>query len=286
MRHNGIYVIFLSLPFVVLINKRHWKFVVSSIIGVAVVYLLVGNVLYPALHITSGSRREALSIPLQQTGRYIYENYDDITDDERAVLEKVIDIEACRDYYSPRSADPVKATFNENATNSELMDYFVLWFKMFFKHPGCYFEALINNTYGYFYYGDAPAWKYTMAESENVQGIINPAGFNIHHIESLHSLQTLFEEYEELLTHLPVVSILCSCAFFSWLLIIAFMVMWRKNKLKYIFLLMPSIVSLLVCIASPYNGIDDFRYMFPIAFVLPVVVAVECKVMRENLGDL
>jgi hypothetical protein len=280
MRHNGIYVLFISMPFIILVNKKHWKFVISSIIGIVVVYLVVGNIIYPALNITSGSRREALSVPLQQTGRYIYENYDEITDEEKAVLEKVIDVEACRYIYSPRLADPVKSTFNEDVTNSELADYFALWVKMFFKHPGCYFEAIIDNTYGYFYYGDAPAWKYTMTESENVQGLINPSGFNIHHLDSLHSLQTLFEEYEKLMTHFPVISILCSCAFFTWVLILAFMVMWRKNKLKYVFILMPAIVSLLVCVAGPLNGINDFRYMFPIAFILPFVVAVECRVIR------
>jgi hypothetical protein len=268
------------MPFIILVNKKHWKFVISSIIGIVVVYLVVGNIIYPALNITSGSRREALSVPLQQTGRYIYENYDEITDEEKAVLEKVIDVEACRYIYSPRLADPVKSTFNEDVTNSELADYFALWVKMFFKHPGCYFEAIIDNTYGYFYYGDAPAWKYTMTESENVQGLINPSGFNIHHLDSLHSLQTLFEEYEKLMTHFPVISILCSCAFFTWVLILAFMVMWRKNKLKYVFILMPAIVSLLVCVAGPLNGINDFRYMFPIAFILPFVVAVECRVIR------
>ena len=170
-------------------------------------------------------------------------------------------------------------TFNENVTSQELQEYFITWFKMFFKHPGCYVEAFLNNTYGYFYYGDEPAWKYTKTESENIQGLINPAGFDIHHIESLHSVRTLVAQYESLLTHFPVISIFSSCAFFTWITILLFMLLWKKKEMKKIFLLIPVIVSLLVCFAGPLNGINDFRYMFPIAFILPVVLGIELYII-------
>lgn len=275
MRHNGIYVILFSLPFILLLGKKHFKFVTGTVVGVLAVYLIVGHVIYPMCDITAGSRREALSVPLQQTGRYIYEYEDDLTEEERAVIERVIDIEQCKSSYSPRLADPVKSTFNEDVTGKELRDYFVVWFKMFFKHPGCYVEAFLNNTYGYFYYGDGPAWKYTETESENVQGLINPAGFDIHHIEALHSLSTLVEEYEKIYNQFPVVSLFNSAAFYTWVLVILFMLLWRKQRMNKVFLLVPAIVSLLVCFAGPLNGIDDFRYMFPIAFMLPVVCGIE-----------
>lgn len=277
-RHNGIYVILLSLPFVCILEKKYFKFVVSIIVSVLCVVLLVNHVVYPALCITSGSVREALSVPMQQTARYIYEYEEDLTQEEREIIGKVMDIDACRNNYTPRLADPVKATFHEETSTKELIDYFKVWFKMFFKHPGCYMEAFINNTYGYFYFGDMAVWKYDETESENVQSLINPAGFNIHHIESLHSLSTFMDQYIKLFNHLPVISIFDSCAFYTWGIVILCIVLWDADKKKMV-LLLPALVSLLVCFAGPLNGIDDFRYMFPIAFILPFMAGVEMKLV-------
>ena len=53
----------------------------------------------------------------------------------------------------------------------------------------------------------------------------------------------------------------------------------RKMK-KYIIVLSPLLVSLLVCIASPVN--TYFRYAMPYVFVMPALVLLMLKVWKEG----
>lgn len=286
-RHNGIYILVLTLALIAIIWKKYRKFSAISIVSMVVALMLVNSVIYPALKITGGSRREALSVPLQQTARYISEHGEDLTQEEYEIIDKVIDVEFCKFHYEPAFADPVKATFHEDVTSEDLHAYFVTWFKMFWKHPGCYVQAFVNNTYGYFYYGDEAVWKYDKTESENVQGLINPEGFDIHHISQIHSLSTLIELCIGVYNNLPIVSLFHTSAFYSWILIIITIWMWAKNR-KALVLICPMILSLLVCLVSPLNGTSDMRYMFPIVFQMPVMTGIVANIMfmHRNTSEI
>lgn len=253
-RHNGIYILVLTLALIAIIGKKYRKFSVISIVSMVVVLMLVNSVIYPALKITGGSRREVLSIPLQQTARYISEHGEDLTQEEYEIINKVIDVEFCKFHYEPTFADPVKATFHEDVTSEDLHAYLVTWFKMFWKHPGFY-----------------------------VQGLINPEGFDIHHISQIHSLSTLIELCIGVCNNLPIVSLFHTSAFYSWILIIITIWMWAKNR-KTLILICPMLLSLLVCLVSPLNGTSDMRYMFPIVFQMPVMTGIVANIMFMH-GD-
>lgn len=70
--------------------------------------------------IEPGSIREALSLPFQQTARYALEYGNEITEEEAAVISNILDYEHLAENYNPRISDPVKRTFNKNATREEL----------------------------------------------------------------------------------------------------------------------------------------------------------------------
>lgn len=280
-RHNGIYVLLISLLGVLIAWKNHRKFAIKSIVGLVLLSTVINSFILPAFQITGGSRREALSVPMQQTARYIYEYGDELTPDEYQEINAVMDVNFCKYLYEPRFADPVKATFNENASQQDLVKYFKNWFFMFFKHPGCYVEAFLNNTYGYFYFGDAAVWKYDKTESENVQSLINPSGFNIHHIDKLHSLSTFAEFYIKLFNHLPIISLFHCSAFYTWVLIVLIAIILYKSKHSFATIL-PLIASVLVCFAGPLNGTADMRYMFPVVFILPVFSGICIKIVDGN----
>ena len=77
--------------------------------------------------ITSGSIRETLSIPFQQTARYVKYHSDDLTQEDIIVIDKVLGYDDLAERYDPEISDPVKNKFNKYTSNGELMDYLKDW---------------------------------------------------------------------------------------------------------------------------------------------------------------
>ena len=103
------------------------------------------------LGVADGSRKEMLSIPFQQTARYLKEYPDDVTESEENAIEKILDYGSLAENYNPEISDHVKDTFNNSATTQDMVNYFKAWVSMFLRHPDVYFQATFNNTYGYYY---------------------------------------------------------------------------------------------------------------------------------------
>ena len=89
----------------------------------------------------------ALSIPFQQTALYVKTCGDEVTEEERAVIDSVLDYDKLGQY-NPVLSDPVKTTYRFD--DSKLPEYFRVWFQMFLKHPGIYVEAFLLKSYGFF----------------------------------------------------------------------------------------------------------------------------------------
>ena len=158
LRNNGIYMlaIFLVIAIIVLIKSDKKKLAkTASAVIVAVLVFQIGfiNIICPHLQITPGSKRELLSVPFQQTARYVKEYPDDISkEDEKAILS-VLNFDSVKDMakaYDPTLADSVKNEYNKYATNEDLANYFKVWFKQLKTHPNSYVEAYLNLHYSWF----------------------------------------------------------------------------------------------------------------------------------------
>lgn len=117
-RNNGIYLLVGSIVILVLMAKHsRWL-----ILGVTVVTLLVSsvstNMAQGALQVGDGSIREALSIPFQQTARYVctYE----LTDAEYKELSLYADVDGMKTAYIPEFSDNVKWLFREKWSKDDL----------------------------------------------------------------------------------------------------------------------------------------------------------------------
>ena len=114
MRNNGKYVIYpMVLLLLIVFFLRYQK---TGVLRRAVLALLLpvlaANLIQSGLmrhyDIEKGSIREALSLPIQQTARYVLERGDEVTAEEKAAIAAVLDYDnMARDYY-PMESDPVK----------------------------------------------------------------------------------------------------------------------------------------------------------------------------------
>ncbi len=276
-RNNGIYVIVLSLPFfIIYLRKARLKLILVLAIFLAV-DTTYNEVLLPYFNIPAGSIRESLSVPFQQTARYVKEHGDDVTSEEKKAIDTVLTYDTLVERYNPTLADAVKNEYNKYTTDEELKEYFKTWFHQFLRHPDTYIEATLNNTYGYFYPNTANWYLYCGA---NYNKLITEDNLVDYHYNGLSGLRNVLSGYGLAFPYIPIIGLLSNIGFNSWLLLACAVYLFKSNKRKYCLALLPSFVSLLVCFVSPAN--TYFRYAMPYLFVMPFLLLYTIFLLRKD----
>ena len=263
-RNNGIHVIILSFPFLFFVVKNKWKELLL------VFFIIIGfnstfnNVILPYFKITPGSIREVLSVPFQQTARYVKYHADELNEEEIAVIDNILGIKDLAQRYDPELADPVKNKFNKYTTDEELKEYFKVWFKGLINHPGTYIEATMNNVYGFFYPEKTKWYVYYKFDDR-----ITEDGFNYHY-NSLNNARKVLSSLAVSFPYLPVIGLISNIAFNVWLILILLVYAIYKKMYSHILILLPALVLILVCVVGPAN--TYFRYALPFIFAMPFII--------------
>ena len=119
-RNNGIYTFLLSFPFLLINNKKVGKYLIIILI-VFGSYKTYNNIILPSLKVTPTSIREALSIPFQQTARYINYHEKDLSEKDKKIINNVLNYKKIKKNYKPELSDPVKNTFNKDSSKKDLI---------------------------------------------------------------------------------------------------------------------------------------------------------------------
>ncbi len=274
-RNNGFHIIILSFPFLLLIGRKNIFKYTTIILIVITFQLSFNNIILPYFKITPGSIRETLSIPFQQTARYVKEHKNEVTKKEKNVIDKVLGYDDLADRYKPEIADPVKNDFNKDSTKNDLNNYFKTWLKQLKKHPITYVEATINNTYGYFYPAKTNWYIYT-----KYNPTINEYGFN-YNFNNLNTLRDILSSFGKIFPYIPIIGLIVNIGFSTWIILFMLSYLIYKKKYKELIYLIPSLIVLLVCVASPVN--TYFRYALPNIFALPTMFGIFQKEVRKEV---
>lgn len=232
----------------------------------------------------SGSIREALSLPFQQTARYVKYFGQEVTDDERAAIDGVLDYATLPEKYNPRLSDPVKATYRNNVKLSDLIRYFKVWFIQFTKHPLTYFDATLNQNY-YLVYPYIPN-SYTLTSMYTSWNIcqqvfdylsITPSPQREQRGEAL-------SDYYNLLFRVPVLCLLIHPAFHTIILFWLMFAAAKERKTAFLLAVIPNFVSIIVVILGPVIQ-GHPRYMFPVIFTTPLILVLYLY-MQNNLKNV
>ena len=275
-RNNGIHTLALSFPFLLLLKKtKKYKY---KIITLIILFLgfnyTYNNIILPYFKITPTSIRETLSIPFQQTARYVKYHESEISDNEKEAIDKVLEYDTLKERYKNEIADPVKNKYNKYTTNEELKDYFKVWFIELLKHPKTYIEATINNTYGYYYPIKTNWYIYHKFDSRIVKD-----GFNYHY-NNLDTSRKILTNYGQTFQFIPILNSFVNIGINVWILIFMLSYLIYLKKYKEIIYLSPSFILILVCIASPVN--TYFRYAMPYVFALMLNYGLFMKEVKTN----
>lgn len=259
-RNNGIYVILLTLvPLVIylLIKKTSVKKILM-ICGIPILsFFILSNFLIYITSATTTSSKEMLSIPFQQTARYVKEYEEEVTVEEYEVLEQVfVNLDLFPELYDPNISDPVKSSYIDEATRDQLVDYFKIWISMGLKHPGVYVEAFLNLCYGWFDPGSNNWIRYEarlpIFTTPKYLGTPDKAMYYVYNF----------------LNRLPILGLLENVGIYVWGLLLATNYVLIKKRKVMLLAFTPLYISLLVCIASPAFWLHP-RYAFPIILSMP-----------------
>lgn len=271
-RNNGFHVVLLSFPFLFLTSKKNLKKYLLIFLVVISFYFSYNKVILPHFKITNGSVREMLSVPFQQTARYVKEHKNEVTKSEKKAIDKILDYDTIDKRYNPKLADPVKNKFNRYYTNNDLKNYFKVWFLELKKHPITYIEATINNTYGYFYPVETNWYVYIIPKK-----IVNDFGFN-YSFNSLYILRYVLSAIALVFPYIPFIGLFVNIGFNTWILLFMLSYLLYKKNYKSIIYILPSLILLLVCFVSPAN--TYFRYALPNIFLMPTLFSMFIKEKR------
>lgn len=265
-RNNGFYVLLLSFPFL-FIRKLNRKRLILLFVCFVAFHFSYNNVILPYFKITPSSIREVLSIPFQQTARYVGEN--ELSQDEYEIYDKILDMSDLAKRYDPELSDPVKNKFNKYTTKEELIEYFEYWGKGLLKDPGTYIEATINNVYGYFYPVPINWYLYYKFDDRIVDN-----GFDYHY-NDFSTARNVLSGIGNAFVYIPIVGFVSNIGFNTWILFFLVTYLINRKKYKSIVYLTPALVTLLICVASPANAY--FRYAMPYIFSMPVIIGLFVK---------
>lgn len=274
-RHNGNYIIIMSLPILALYSRHN-----IYRIGLAFACFLVAiygfdKVLVPSLGISEGSIREMLSIPFQQTARLAYEDEDAFSESDIEIIDKILGFDDLGDRYNAELSDPVKNEFNKNTTTEDLKEYFKVWSKGLVNHFDVYVDATLNNIYGYFYPNAHNWYLYS-----NYNSTVTDDDLVDFHYNDLSGLRDILVFIGNIFPYIPVIGLLSSIGFNTWFLIIITIYIGVKKYRKYLICLIPLYGSLLFCVIGPAN--TYFRYTMPYVFLLPILTILFLTVTKNN----
>ena len=264
-RNNGTYVVILSFIFAIFYSKTNMKRMGIVFLIYLILYKSYIGILLPYFKISDTSIREMLSVPFQQTARYVKYHEEDLTQDEKEKIDKVLGYADLSDRYKPKIADPVKNKYNKYATKEDLKEYFKVWTSGLFKHPGCYVQAFLNNTYGYFYPTNKGWYLYY-----NQKNIVNEKG-NIEYgfNNSTEKLRNGLKLYGNFFRSVPLIGLISNIGFNTCVILVyAVYLIMQKGKRKYLIALLPHFITILFCLVSPVN--NYFRYAMPYIFAMPI----------------
>ncbi len=269
-RKEGLIILIICFLFIavsdILKNKR-----VTIGIAVLILSILIPSVINHTLEQKyqpkESSIREALSLPFQQTARYVIQHRDIMSEEETAAVSKVLEIDRIPDRYIPWISDQVKDLYNEDATKEDLIAYFRAWAIGFRKAPLCYIRATLEQNIYLIYPGFNNYIYYVDANSG--AAYLFGSNYLFSTPEFIHDFQSEYLSLLDILHNFPVLNIFNNMVFYIWLLFAFILIAIREKNRCFLFLSFPLVLTILLIIAAPCIR-GSVRYAFPIIWSFPI----------------
>lgn len=260
IRNNGLYCILIPILLTILFCKNKKIITLLVLIIPLILYKVFTGPIYDLLDIKkTDTFREMLSVPSQQLARVYNYNYDVFSKKELKQLNNYYDKIENFKYYSINQsiADQSKGALNNDEVKKDLFGYIKLWGKIGTKDPENYIEAFLLNSLG-FWYPNKNYYDYRMYHPYIEIEMLDGPKWNEKYLDI--KRESKFPIYLKVLnitlnknswTKVPVISTLFTAGTY--------------------FILVLFLLGLYITLfLSP---VALFRYSFPIAIILPIIIS-------------
>ncbi len=254
----------------------------GAALGAVLAAVLFSYGLVPALGIADDTGSSLYSPLFQQTARVLRDHPEDVTPEEYAAIDQVLDAANLPELYEPWISDPVKYTFrhfgqDKAAQQAALAPYRQAWLSMAKKNPLSYVEAFFAGNVSYYCFTpkmEGETYNNQAGSRLVFENYINQMGDDprlVHVTQPVpESIRSLAAAAARGWRHLPLLGLIYCCATYTWLLIGAALSLCRQKRRRVLILFLPALMSLAVCLLSPVN--DYFRYFLPIVAMTPLLL--------------
>ena len=263
-RNNGSWILVPVLAVLAVMSRRHLKRAAFFLLC-ALLPLAAGRGLNRVTGAKNGSIAEALSLPMQQTARFVSSG-SPVTPQEEKALKAVFPADNPADLYNPYIADPVKAAFKQDAGTEELMEYLKAWAAMGTRHPLCYLQATLHQNFFLF----DPEYTDYDYSAHVTSGNYPWKKMPFSSPSFLVPLQDAYEQCFHVLHRLPVTGVLFGNFTWMCLWILVCGVMSAKKTRGRLLLLLPLVLTVLTIAAGPCICYHP-RYTLPVIYSLPLL---------------
>lgn len=274
-RKNGLYCVILAgiIYLIILAKEDKKKFAIAFIIPVIISFIISGPI-FNAFNIKEGDSKEALSVPMQQFARIRKYHSEELTKKEKSELDKFFTDKSYIKLYDPVFADPVKRIFSEEYLKKHKKELVTTYLKYTFKYPSETIKSFIAGSYGY-YYPNLVGWEvynkiYPDPNIKELKIQENP----IQEFTVINKLETFLNSHD-----IPLLSMLTSCGFYFWLLIIIIGYFLYDKRFKIIASFTPLIGVWATALLSPV--FCERRYVYSLIITVPVLLVL-CFNKKEN----
>lgn len=268
LRNNGIYAVIPGILLLALAVKKESKgFVLVSLAVVLLLYEGMTRLAFPAMGVEPSPISETYGILFQHTAKFVCDYPDEVTEEEKAILDENFQSMDNLYYYNPRIFDPVKIYYR----HSDFKGYMQVWLNQFKRHPMAYVEATLNGAYGYLAPVDVDMGGWLQEEYDDYQ-----TSLGIYH--PYRGAFQVFLWFWNIAQVIPVLNFLCMPGLYTWILFILMWLLIKKGRARGVILLVPSFVNVLVCVASPLA--NAMRYALPAVASVPFLIGITVYFIR------
>lgn len=279
LRKNGSYTI-ISVLFVVVASfvfaKLRAKQTMKNAQLIFIVLALVSGVIVESIFssvlacngIPKGSFRESLSVPLQQTARLAKEAPDMVSEEDKRIINQVIDFDYIASAYYPKVSDAVKDSYY-GTSFSDFLAYIKVWTKYLVKAPSIYFEAFFHMN-GDFIDVNANHIELTKLDPEVTDRFMP------------WSIEGKFRVFTDFYERFPLIWPICNVGIQSWFCVYLLLVAIDRKDISKVIICLPAVITLFVCLLGPTFENQGIRYMVPIIVANPFVVNYFIEEKKSN----
>lgn len=274
LRNPGFYLALLTLGWLLLWElrrrSRQWIAPAGALVSVVVVYTALHLLVIPALHIAPMPETENLSLPLQQAARVAATH--ELTPEEAAALDGVLELDKLPAAYQGELSDPVKFLWRADVTDAQKDAFFRTWRSFLGKYPLTCLSATFHNTYGYLYPGYMSEIKPTLLigrQKRSTPQVEAAFGYSVN------PRADTLKAFTDTLARFTPYRILIAPGLYGWICLFAVVTLLSGREKRLLIAAAPAAFSLAGCLLSAVNGY--FRYAMPLYLCAPLLLWLCCQ---------